>query len=101
MDIQLRVDNLEHNYPRLADSLGRMAGVVEKQTLELEKHARTLFGFPDSKTNEYVPGDVQRIKKLEDLVINSRKKWKTMLSVITQIVIGVAVLYIAYHIGVK
>ncbi len=101
MDMNLRVDNLESNYPRLADSFRRIADVVETHTKKLESLAKSMLGFPDPETNLYVPGYAQRIEKLEECIMVSNRRWSKILSAAKDIFIMVVSAVILYKLGMK
>ena len=101
MSDDVRIQNLESNYGRMADSLRRIAEKIEKLFETTEKMSRTMIGHMDNGSNMFVPGYIQRLETVEGTIKSRKKKFFSVLSAAKDIFVGVAVVWIIWKFGIS
>jgi hypothetical protein len=99
MDIEKRMENIEGNYGRMADSMARIAGNVETQTQCISDVKRGLVGHYDKDKNKYIDGVIQRTEDLEKVVKNRRNIAVKAFITIKEILIPVLLAWIIFRQG--
>ena len=99
MEIEKRMENIEGNYGRMADSMARIAGNVELQTVCIKEVKESLVGHYDKEKNKYIDGVIQRTEDLEKVVKNRRNIIVKTLVTIKEIIIPVLLAWIIFRQG--
>ena len=104
-DFELRLENLESNYSRMADGMKRIGDATEATQEAVNKLNRTMVGYMDDDSNEFIQGYVQKldaVEKIQTECLNGKRKSKAQtFNIVKDIAVGVAIIVILAILGLK